>query len=102
VHAQGTVSALLRGDGVNDIDLDSIVLVGDKNGGTEVKPVSVKRTGHQVRARFPMSDAFKSLDDPDPGETHTVKIKFSVAGAGGTSTAKELSEDVHIVGPAIP
>jgi hypothetical protein len=99
-HAQGTVSALLRGD-VADVDLTSIVLVGDK--GTEVHPVDVRRNGkNQIRARFPMADAFNSLDDPDPGETHTVKVKFSVAGAGGTSTAKELTDEVHIVGPAIP
>jgi hypothetical protein len=100
LHSQGTVSALLRGDDVPDIDLKTVALVGDS--GTEVLPVSVKRTGHEVRARFPMSKAFASLDDPDPGETHTVKVKYSVAAAGGTSTAKELSVDVHVVGPAIP
>ncbi|HEV8630804.1 MAG TPA: hypothetical protein VGV61_10840 [Thermoanaerobaculia bacterium] len=95
-HSQGTVSALLRGD-VADIDLDSIVLVGD--GGKEVKPVDVKRTGHQVRARFPKADALASLDDPDPGERHEVKVKFTVAGTGGASTAKELTDKVRIVGP---
>jgi len=45
-------------------------------------------------ARFAKSAAFATLDDPDSGETHTVKITFKKAGA---DTA--LSEDVHIVGP---
>jgi hypothetical protein len=95
-HSEGTVSALLRGD-VADIDLDSIVLVGDS--GREVKPVDVKRTGHQVRARFDKDDALASLDDPDPGERHEVTVKFTIAGTGGTSTTKELTHKVRIVGP---
>lgn len=90
-HANGTVSVVLRGD-VADIDLTSIKLVGDA--GTEVLPTSVKRTGHEVRARFAMDDAFASLDDPDPGETHDVKVTFSNGG-----TAKELTLTVRIVGP---
>jgi hypothetical protein len=59
-----------------------------------VAPVSVKRTGHQVRARFSMSEAFASLDDPDPGERHEVKVKFTAGGA-----AQELVHMVRIVGP---
>ncbi|HXT20349.1 MAG TPA: hypothetical protein VN923_06340, partial [Thermoanaerobaculia bacterium] len=92
-HANGTVSVLLRGD-VGDVALDSIVLVGDKATDNEVQPVSVKRTGHQVRARFAMAAAFNSLDDPDSGETHTVKVKYTDGG-----TAKELTATVRIVGP---
>jgi microcompartment protein CcmL/EutN len=90
-HASGTVSVLLRGD-VADVDLATIKLVGDA--GTEVAPSSVKRTGHQIRARFPMAAAFASLDDPDPGETHEVKVKLG-DGAG----AKEITLIVRIVGP---
>jgi hypothetical protein len=91
-HANGTVSVVLRGD-VADVDLASVKLVGDA--GTEVAPTSVKRTGHEVRARFAMDDAFASLDDPDPGETHDVKVTFSDGG-----TAKELTLTVRIVGPS--
>ena len=91
-HAGGTVSILLRGD-VADVELASIKLVGDA--GTEVAPTSVKRTGHQIRARFPMAAAFASLDDPDPGETHDLKVKLSDGG-----TAKELTVTVRIVGPS--
>jgi hypothetical protein len=91
-HANGTVSVVLRGD-VADVDVASVKLVGDA--GTEVAASSVKRTGHEVRARFPMDDAFASLDDPDPGETHDVKVTFSDGG-----TAKELTLTVRIVGPA--
>jgi hypothetical protein len=98
-HANGTVSAVLRGD-IADVDVDSIVLVGDDATAAVVHPVDARRTGNHVRARFRMSEAFDSLDDPDPGEVHVVTIRFNVAGTGGTSTAMELTARVRIVGPA--
>jgi hypothetical protein len=91
-HANGTVSVVLRGD-VADVALDSIVLVG--SAGIEVQPTSVKRTGHHVRARFAMREAFASLDDPDPGETHEIKIELTDDG-----TATELTATIRIVGPS--
>ena len=91
--ANGTVSVVLRGD-VADVALDSIKLIG--SAGTEVTPTSVKRTGHHIRARFAMQAAFASLDDPDPGETHEIKIKLTDDG-----TAKDLTVTIRIVGPSI-
>jgi hypothetical protein len=91
-NAQGTVSILLMGD-VTDVDLDTIVLVG--SAGTEVQPVDVRRVGNHVRARFPKDEAFASLDDPDPGETQEIKVKFLDEAAA----SHEITLRVRIVGP---
>jgi hypothetical protein len=93
-HSGGQVKAFLRGDGFKDIDLDTVRLVGDKADAKPLKPVDVRRVGQQVVASFSKSAAFATLDDPDSGETHTVKITFKLKDAD-----KELSEDVHVVGP---
>lgn len=93
-HSAGQVVAFLRGPGLADIDLATIRLVGDLATATPLAPLDVRRVGHQIVARFAKSAAFNTLDDPDSGETHTVKIRFMQAGA-----LTELSEDVHIVGP---
>lgn len=91
-HSAGQVHVFLRGD-LKDVDLDSIRLVGDKADAEPLKPLDVRKVGKQIVARFSKSAAFATLDDPDAGETHTVKIKYHQGDAD-----KELSEDVHIVG----
>lgn len=91
-NSAGQVHVFLRGD-LKDVDLDSIRLVGDKAGAEALKPLDVRKVGKQIVARFSKSAAFNTLDDPDAGETHTVKIKYHQGDAD-----KELSEDVHIVG----
>jgi hypothetical protein len=78
---------------VTDVDLDTIVLVG--SAGTEVQPVDVRRVGNHVRARFPKDEAFASLDDPDPGETQEIKVKFLDEAAA----SHEITLRVRIVGP---
>jgi hypothetical protein len=93
-HSAGQVHAFLRGPGLADIDLATIRLVGDLATATPLAPLDVRRVGHQIVARFAKRAAFNTLDDPDSGETHTVKIRFMQAGV-----LTELSEDVHIVGP---
>ena len=93
VHASGTVSVVLRGE-VANVDLDSIVLDG---GAAEVAAANARRSGNHVRARFPMAEAFESLDDPDPGETHEITIRFAV-GEGADATEQEITLRVRIVG----
>ena len=92
-HSGGQVVAFLRGTGFKDVDITTVRLVGDKTDAEPLVPVDVRRVGKQVVARFIKSAAFKTLDDPDAGETHTVKITFSQG-----DEKKELSEDVRIVG----
>jgi hypothetical protein len=92
-RSAGQVHAFLRGGDLSKVDLDSVRLVGDKADAEPLEALDVRRVGKQVVARFSKSAAFLTLDDPDAGETHTVKIRFTQDG-----TEKELSEDVRIVG----
>lgn len=95
-RSSGQVHVFLRGDGVKDIDLDSIRLVGDDAEAEPLKPQNVRRVGKQIVARFSKPAAFALLDDPDRGETHVVKVRYL---AGEDDEEKELSEDIRIVGP---
>ena len=94
-NGNGTVSALIRGEGFEDIDLDSILLIGDHPEDAEVSPTSATRQGNNVRARFRQQAAIGSLDDPRPGETRTVTVTFTVNGG----EPMELTFDVRINGP---
>jgi hypothetical protein len=94
-RSNGQVHAFLRGSDaeLDKVDLESIRLIGDDATAEPVEPLDVRRVGHQIVARFSKRAAFDSLDDPDPGETHTVKIKFL-----SETTETELSEEVKILG----
>jgi hypothetical protein len=94
-RSNGQVHAFLRGsdEELDKVDLESIRLIGDDATAEPVEPLDVRRVGHQIVARFSKRAAFDSLDDPDPGETHTVKIRFL---SDGTET--DLSDEVRILG----
>ena len=91
-RSEGTVSALLRGRGAADVDRASVKLVGEAGEATAVR---VQVAGGQARAFFAKDDALAVLADPDPGETHTVEVHFTVDGG----EAQELTFDVRVVGP---
>ncbi|MFL6192784.1 MAG: hypothetical protein ACJ75H_01335 [Thermoanaerobaculia bacterium] len=93
-RTSGQVHAFIRGKGLDKVDLATVRLVGDDAGAEALKPTDVRRVGKQIVARFAKSAAYATLDDPKPGETHTVKVTFKAADKDG-----ELKEDVHIVGP---
>ena len=97
-HSAGMVHVFIRGDNLRDIDRDSIRLVGDDADAEPLEPLDVRLVGNgkQIVARFSKSAAFATLDDPDSGEEHTVKIIYRI---GDATTDTELSEEVHIVGP---
>ena len=92
-RSSGQVHAFLRGPGLADLDLDSIWLVGDKADAEPIAPLDARRVGNQIVARFSKSAAYATLDDPDAGETHTVKIRLTQDGE-----QKEISERVRISG----
>ncbi len=95
--SSGTVSALIRGEGFEGIDLDSIVLVGTDPEADPLAPRRAERQGDHVRAFFAQSAALATLDTPQPGEVHTVTIEFTVEGEPAS-----LTDDVRIVGPGGP
>ena len=97
-HSEGTVSVVIRGGSVGDIDTDSIALTGSDDGAEALEPVRVQVTRTQVRAFFAKSDAIALLDSPERGETHELTVELSV-GEGEAATTKSLTVDVRIVGP---
>ncbi|HEY4596028.1 MAG TPA: hypothetical protein VIJ02_06470 [Thermoanaerobaculia bacterium] len=92
-HSSGQVHAFLRGGDLSQVDLTTVRLVGDKADADPLKPLDVRRVGHQIVARFSQSAAFATLNDPHAGERHTVKITFTVNGK-----SVELSDVIHVVG----
>ncbi|HEY4591512.1 MAG TPA: hypothetical protein VIJ61_03840 [Thermoanaerobaculia bacterium] len=92
-HSAGQVHAFLRGGDLSQVDLTTVRLVGDKADADPLKPLDVRRVGHQIVARFSQSAAYATLDDPHAGDKHTVKITFT---ANGKSV--ELSDVIHVVG----
>lgn len=93
-HSSGTVVAMIRGDGLGDVNLDSIVLIGTDAAEKPVAPLRVSRQGKQIHATFAQDEAFASLDTPTAGEVHEVKIEFTAG-----SETKSLGANVRIVGP---
>jgi hypothetical protein len=94
-NSEGTVSAVIRGDGLGDVNLDSIVLVGTDDAEEPVAALRATRQGKQIRAFFAKDDAIASLDTPTRGELHEVTIQFTV---GEDDTEKSLTDNVRIVG----
>ncbi|HTG33719.1 MAG TPA: hypothetical protein VLB76_12395 [Thermoanaerobaculia bacterium] len=92
VNASGNLQAFLRGGDAGKVDLGSILLAGG-GGGKTLSPRSARYAGGQVVATFSKADAFDLLDNPKRGDTKTVTLRFSVAGA-----QKELTDSVRIVG----
>ena len=92
-RSSGQVHAFLRGPGIADVDLDSLWLVGDSAAAAPIAPLDARRVGRQIVARFSKSAAYATLDDPDAGETHTVKIRLMQGGE-----QKEIAERVRING----
>jgi len=92
-RSHGTVSALIRGDGLADVDLTSIELVGTDPDAEPLPALRASRTGNHVRAFFAKDDAFATLDTPKPGEMHVITIRLTVAG-----TDEELTDRIRVVG----
>lgn len=93
----GTVSAVIRGGNLGQIDLDSIVLVGTDPAEGPVEPLRVQRQGRQIRAFFAKEDVIASLDTPKRGEVHEVAIEFTM---GEDDAEVSLTDNVRVVGPA--
>lgn len=93
--ANGHVTALIRGTGLPSIDTDSVELEGDDPEADPLPADFARLEGNHVRAQFPKNEVLDLLDDPDPGETHTVTVRFT---SGGGAETHELQADVRVVG----
>ena len=97
-RSAGTVSVKITGDNLDDVDLDSIVLIGTDDEAEPLEALRASRQGNHIRAFFAKRDAIKTLDTPTAGETHDVIIRFTVAGDGG-DVETEITDVVRITGP---
>lgn len=94
VRSAGTVSVKITGDGLGDIDLTSIVLIGTDPAAAPLPALRASKSGNHVRAFFAKSAAIKTLDTPTAGETHEIIIRFDVAG-----TQTDIKDKIRVVGP---
>jgi hypothetical protein len=67
----------LRGSGIGDILLDSIVMTGDNTSAEPLKPFEIDLRGDHIRAAFRKNEVLNLLSDPTNGSTHTVVISYS-------------------------
>jgi putative sterol carrier protein len=91
----GTVNALIRGQGIENIDLDSIEMMGDNPDAVPLPAISASLQGNHVQARFPKNQVLDLLLNPAPGTVHTVTVTFEGNQGGGRL---EVSTEVTITG----
>ncbi len=89
--SNGSIQAFIRGEGFDNIDLNSLELVGAAG---SLAPSGVSREGNHVKAQFAKNEVLGILNNPTSGTSHTVKVTFS----GQTGGSFELSAQVRIVG----
>lgn len=89
--SSGTVKAQIKGDGIEDIDLDTIELKGDNAAAEPLSATSAKLSGNHINAEFPKNQVLDLLSNPAKGTTHTVTVTFEKAGQ-----LQELTADVRI------
>lgn len=89
----GQVTAFIRGEGIDTIDLSSIVLLGDDPAAAPLAPIRATREGEHVKAQFAKSEAIDRILDPVVGTVHTVSLRFQLAGVETT-----LTDEITIVG----
>jgi len=92
--SSGTVQVFFRGSGFDQIDLDSIELIGDDPDAAPLSPESANLAGNHVLARFGKAEAFATLDDPHSGDTREIILRFTLDGE-----EQELTHEIRIVGP---
>jgi hypothetical protein len=91
----GVVKAFIRGDGIEDIDLDSIEMMGDNPDAVPLVGTSTNLSGNHVQASFPKNQVLDLLLNPASGSIHTVTVTFMNKGGGAR---QELSTQVSITG----
>lgn len=88
--SSGNVTAFIRGDGIDSIDLDSIQMYGD-NGAAPLAADGAKLAGNHVQADFPKNQVLALLDNPAKGSVHQITVAFTVNGS-----KVELTYDISI------
>jgi hypothetical protein len=95
-RSAGQLTVFVRGEGFEQIDPESVVLVGDDPAALPLEPRRVSIQGNHLQAKFGHAEAFELLLEPNKGTTHTILVQFDLDGV-----ATELEATVRVVGPAI-
>lgn len=94
-HANGSVTAFIRGQGLDAIDTDSVQMVGDNPEADPLDASSARLEGNHIRAQFPKNKVLDLLDEPHKGSMHTVTVLFT---SGDGAESHELEAQVKVVG----
>jgi hypothetical protein len=94
-QSSGSVTAFIRGTGLDAIDTDSIELSGDNADAEPLPATTARLEGDHLRAQFPKSMVLGLLDMPTSGSEHTVTVSFT---ANDGADQLQLQDDVKIVG----
>ena len=78
--SSGSVTAQIRGTGIEDIDLATIEMKGDNTAAAPLKATSAKLSGNHINADFPKNQVLNLLLNPAKGTTHTVTVSFMKGG----------------------
>jgi hypothetical protein len=91
----GTVTAFIRGEGIDKIILTSIQLKGDNTAALPLVAKTATLNGDHVRATFPKNMVLGLLLNPISGSVHTVTVSFENDGG-----LVELTAVITVVGKA--
>lgn len=94
-HANGNVTAFIRGTGLDAIDTDSVEMVGDNPDADPLPASTARLEGNHIRAQFPKNRVLGLLDEPKKGSTHTVIVQFT---SGDGAESHQLEAQVKVVG----
>jgi hypothetical protein len=86
--SSGSVTAQIRGTGIEDIDLATIEMAGDNTAAAPLKATSAKLSGNHINADFPKNQVLNLLLNPAKGTTHTVTVSFMKGGQSQELTAQ--------------
>lgn len=92
--SKGSVQAIIRGDGIENIDPDSLEMKGDNPAGGVLAATSAGLHGNHVQADFPKNMVLGLLLNPGSGSKHIVTVSFTSGGGGRI----ELSAEVKVNG----
>jgi hypothetical protein len=95
--SSGTVKALIRGEGIENIDLNTLEMKGDNPAASSLSGQSASLQGNHVSVDFPKNQVLDLLLNPAKGTSHTVTVSFLSKGSGQRF---ELSTQVTITGNA--
>ena len=93
-NSAGTVEAFIRGEGIDNIDLNSIEMQGDNPVAATLAlaALSASRQGDHIHARFPKNQVIGLLLDPAEGTVHTITVSFlEVGGTERTGLTAEIT-----------